>query len=150
MEEVVRIDSISANDLYTRAKFALTKIFRSAKDVTQFDDKENNQVIAKGLTYVKMKNIFNPAAGIVRFSFQIQCKDGRYKYTISDCIHEKSGSYQYSGGNLCQEKPVCGTFLMPKATWTNIKKDFVFQMLLVINELKTEMSSAKANNKENW
>jgi hypothetical protein len=150
IEEVVQVDSVSAKDLYTRAKYALTKIFKSAKDVTQLDDKDNNQLVAKGFTYVRMKNPFNPAAGQVRFAFEIQCKDGRYKYLITDCTHESSADYKYAGGNLCQEKPVCGTFFMPKATWMNIKKDFINQMQLVILDLKKEMVSTNANNKENW
>lgn len=103
---VIEVPETNKEILYDRAKVWVARIFRSANDVIQLDDKGNGRLIAKG-------NINYPAPAFVpgtnydgRFDFMltIEVKDGKYKYTIEDVYHESSKS-GYSAGNMMLEKP---------------------------------------------
>lgn len=87
--EVVQLDTTYKKDiLYRNSKLFFADAFRSAKDVLQYDDREEGKVIGKGnlsieggqavfLTYVTEK-------WTVNFSLEIFSKDGKYRYRIYD------------------------------------------------------------------
>ena len=149
MQGVTNVDSVSAAELYKRAKFVLTKVFKSAKDVTQFDDDDNKQVVAKGWTSSRPKGNMGMEAGRIWFSLKIQCKDGRYRYEVYDCTHEGTAGRKYNGGDLCQDKPDCGTLFIPKKIWGNIKIDFIEQVNLLVKDIQKEMANASSSNTSN-
>lgn len=87
--------------------------------------------------------------GNVRFKFVIQCKDGRYKYAINELVHEdRQYKVDYSGGNLENEKPECGTLLMAKGGWKKIKLETDEHLQQFIHDLKVAMQSDNEN--DNW
>jgi hypothetical protein len=87
--EVVQLDTTYKKDvLYKNSKLFFADAFKSAKDVLQYDDREEGKVIGKGnlsieggqavfLTYVTEK-------WRVDFSLEIFSKDGKYRYRIYD------------------------------------------------------------------
>lgn len=87
--EVIQLDTTYKKDiLYKNSKLFFADAFKSAKDVLQYDDREEGKVIGKGnlsieggqsvfLTYVTEK-------WTVNFSLEIFSKDGKYRYRIYD------------------------------------------------------------------
>ncbi len=100
--EVVQLDSTYKKDmLFKNSKLFFADAFKSAKDVLQYDDRDEGKVIGKGnfvieggqavfLTYATEK-------WHVNFSLEIFSKDGRYRYRVYDFNIESRRVV--SGGN---------------------------------------------------
>lgn len=119
---VVQVDTSSAKILQSRAKLFIAENFKSAKSVIQLDDQEAGVIVAKGnfVPTIKAPLLGHIGYGYVSFSLKLQFKDGKYKYTITDFFHTGDGNVQ-EGGNLTNTKPACGTFLMSKDYWHQVK-----------------------------
>ncbi|MDR2003986.1 MAG: DUF4468 domain-containing protein [Prevotella sp.] len=85
--EVIQVENKNASELYKNAKIWLVDAFKSSKDVIQNDDRDNFIVIGKGFFdgYGHNKSITNAKYW---FTIRIDCRDNRYKYTITDFIYE--------------------------------------------------------------
>jgi len=144
--EVVTADSVGTEQLYSRAKVAITKLFNSGKDVTQVTDDNNFQIIGKGFTTVIAKAFMASVPLDIWFTLTIQCRDGRYKYIVSN-FEQKGNSYaSYTYGALEQDKPRG----MPEKTWQQVKKETDDKMKDMVFELKKIMSSSSNSNSDNW
>lgn len=81
--EVVTVDSsITADQLYLRAKMFFVSRYKNANEVIQLDDKDNHVVIGKGFQIADIKAMFN-AYPKMWTSVKIETKNGKYKYTIN-------------------------------------------------------------------
>lgn len=141
--EVVKVDSTSAEVLYSRAKMTIAQSFKSAKNVIQNDDQVNKQILLKG--NISADYSWNPLAvcpAHIDFTMTVFCKDNKYKFSIKPSEHifgvgcKISGS---GGGNLLNEKPDCGTFNMPKSYWNDIKSNANTEFLMFIESFKKKM-----------
>lgn len=85
--EVVQEQEVSSTELYKRAKIWMVDAFKSSKDVIQNDDKDNAIIIGKGFFSGLGHNVgvSNPKYW---FTIRIDCRDGRYKYSITDFIYD--------------------------------------------------------------
>ena len=149
--EVVNVDSVSAETLYSRAKMFVANEFNSATDVTKLDAPTTMTLIIKARLPRNYTNPFNHAfGGAVRFRFVIQCKDGRYKYVLDELVHEdKQPAGDYSGGSLANEKPACGGLFMTKKGWAKIKADTVSHLKKFVSDLEVAMRTDDAFNDNN-
>jgi Domain of unknown function (DUF4468) with TBP-like fold len=68
-------DSITISELMSRARLYFAEKYRSAKDVIQLDDINSGIIVGKAFS----KTGFN-----THFTVKIECKPGRYRYTIYD------------------------------------------------------------------
>ena len=98
--EVVQVDStLNQSQLFGNAKLFFANTFKSAKDVIQLEDKENGRIVGKGLSNIYI-TVLTPVKMKLHYSILIECKDGRYKYTIYDLYYEdypdKYNSYRTS------------------------------------------------------
>ena len=99
--EVIQVDSVTNIELYNRAKLWFATVYNSSNDVLQLENKEEGQLIGKAI----MK--YNPTVlsgsettkGSIKYTIKIFVKDGRYKYEISDFIHDPVGN-QYGKSSL--------------------------------------------------
>jgi hypothetical protein len=135
--EVVKVDSVDAGTLYSRAKLFIANAFVSAQDVTQLADENTKTVVCKG-------NMTAAVGGVVRFTLTIQCKDGRYRFSLTDFYHSFE-SKNMSGGNLENEKPACGGFNMIRSQWAKIKNRFHDDASTLITAMKTSLQSTKTS-----
>lgn len=81
--EVVKVDSMNKKELYNRAKKWVVLKYKSTNDVIQLDDKEDGIIIGKanfGIRYYSRKPT-------IAHTLQIETRDGRYKFTISNFIY---------------------------------------------------------------
>lgn len=111
---------VTKDQLYTRAYEWLAKAYRSANDVIQMQDKEAGRLVGKGTTTVRVRGV---SAGYVRHTFTIYLKDGRYKYVLTDLVHEPGGMKDvYSGGPLESPKAEILPF-GGKKPWDAVRND---------------------------
>lgn len=139
--EVVKIDSTSADILYSRAKMTIAQSFKSAKNVIQNDDQVNKQILLKGNISADYSWGMSSCSGRIDFTMTVFCKDNKYKISIKPNSHECGVGCKFdcSGGSLLNEKPDCGTFNMPKSYWNDIKSNANAEFLLFIESFKKKM-----------
>lgn len=92
-QDIVILDSTyKKDDLYRNAKLYFVDNYKSAKDVIQYDDKEQGKIIVKG--FLNLKDYQDNFLTIIEYewdvyySTEITGKDGKYKYRIYN-IHIK-------------------------------------------------------------
>lgn len=144
--EVIVVDSASADQLYTAAKLWFAESFKDANEVLQVQDKEAGELLGKGLFYIPTNRFGYTAIGLgfVRFQISISVKDGRYKYSFSNFIHEGGKQQIYDCGPLDNEKPtVCS-----KKIFIEVKEKTNDQINNLIESLKSSMT--KAGKAEDW
>lgn len=151
--EVISLDSVSAENMYNRAKLFVVDNYNSAKNVVDLSDVKSHSLVLKAYTTTHFKSwagIYE--AGGFNYILKIYCKDGRYKYEISDLIH--TGIYDAknssSGGAIENEKPDCGTMHISKGQWDYIKKDCVSNIGELIKALKKSMLKKSEMEKKDW
>ncbi len=85
---VVKVDSASAKELYTRCKFWFSQTYNSSKDVLQNLDNDNFSIVGKAVMIPHVQNFGYRTWGTIKYTIVVFCKDNRYKYQISDFYHE--------------------------------------------------------------
>lgn len=137
--EVVTIDGATKDDLFKRAKN-----LGIAGKGTQKEDATQGLYVYKGYL-----NVSYPApqpglqhTGKVEYLVTIACKDGRYKYIITNFIH--SGE-KASGGKLEGSQPECGKLILSLAGWSTLKRSTSEQMNKFIINLKAAMEGTDPN-----
>jgi Domain of unknown function (DUF4468) with TBP-like fold len=126
--DVVKIDSVNKNELFLRARSYINKSTTSMKDITQIMDKETGEIAIKlntGNLPSKKFGFYSIGCGKVWMTVDIYIKDGKYKYVITNFIHEKTHPNQNSIGNL-ESKKACSMPLKEIKIQTNdIVEDFI-------------------------
>lgn len=156
--EVVQVDSISAIELYSRAKFWFVTAYNSANDVLQMDNKENGEIIGKAIMKYN-PNVFvgsETTKGNIKYTIKIFVKDGRYKYEITDFIHDPYGN-QYGKSSMglittdkeCPNPPTKAKAWSNKV-WDDIKSQIDGNMKLLILSLKGQMIKKSESKKNDW
>lgn len=103
--EVVPVEGVTADQLYTRAKMAVVEMFKSANDVIQLDDKENGVLIVKGAnSFVYKVNAFDEGTGYVKFALKIYLKDEKYKIEISGIANQLVGGTELIAERLTDKE----------------------------------------------
>lgn len=87
--EIVNVDSLKKDELFTNAKTFFVDAFKSSKDVIQYEDKTEGKIIGKGiLTAIGNQNKVMGQSWERKinayFSIEILSKDNKYKYRIYD------------------------------------------------------------------
>lgn len=96
----------------------------------------------------------NPQAdadGTITMHISIDAKEGKYRYTISK-INHVSKNPEYSGGDVYNDVPKCGSMKMPSETWKKIRSQALKNATTVTNDLKEAMkiSSDKPVSGDEW
>lgn len=87
--EVVPLAGVSKTELYTRARQWFSEAYKSADNVIQMDDKQAGIIIGKALFRFKSGVAFSAIVeGVINYTVKISVKEGRYKYEITNFIHE--------------------------------------------------------------
>jgi hypothetical protein len=136
---VVNLDGTTKDVLYKRAKN-----LGIAGAGTQKDDPTQGVYIYKGSFNVSYRA---PQPGLqhtgkVDYQVTLACKDGRYKYIITNFIH--SGD-KGSGGKLEGSQPECGKLLLVLPAWSDIRNQTMAQMDKFIASLIAGMEGQDPN-----
>lgn len=137
--EVIQVNGATKDQLYQRAK----NLGVSGKGV-QTDNPAQGLYVYKGSF-----NVTYPApqpglkhSGKVDYLVTLACKDGRYKYIITNFVH--SGE-KASGGKLEGAQPECGKLLLIASGWTAIKTQTSEYMDKFVARLKASMEGTDPN-----
>lgn len=158
--EVVTLDtSYSKDRLYKNAKVYFVDAYKSAKDVIQYDDKEEGKIIGKGFTELKGSQSILLSAWYytwsVNFSTELFCKDGKYRYRIYAInikeLAEFSDDRTTHNTSLtiddviknCQK----GSF---KKCYNKFYKDLVISFKETIEDLKKKMAKPEVKTKDDF
>ena len=137
-EGVVEVPGVTKEQLYSRALEWVAKAYNSAQDVIQMQDKESGKLVMKGLTKVSIRSY---AGGVVRHTFSIYVKDGRYKYIITNFEHDASVAPNiHSGGPLESEDGKIYALGGGKKAWQDIKQQTNQEMTRIVAGLQTAMT----------
>lgn len=154
--EVIEMPNMTKDILYSRAYEWFAKTFNSAQNVIQMQDKENGKIVGKG-SFGDINITANlglvTIEGKVNFTISVYLKDGKYKYEITDFVHEGMGHWSNgvrpaNGGALENEKPDCGRSTITLGKWEKIKIQANERALALIEGLKKAMAVESAGN--NW
>jgi len=156
--EVVQVDSVSQNHLYNRAKLWFATAYNSSNNVLQIDNKEEGELIGKAI--IKYEQTFLAGSGQtngnIKYTIEIFVKEGRYKYKISNFIHDPYGT-QYgkqSFGLITTDKeyssPKWGQKKWCNKVWNDIKAQIEDNMTLLVADLKGKMIETTETKKDDW
>ena len=152
--EVILVDSATEQQLYSRGRLFIANAFKSATDVIKLEDPASFTVVTKGNLPRFYSNPLNKTqGGYVSFKFTVQCRAGRYKYSVTDLIHKQSAisTIHDSGGLLTNEIPDCGRLNLRLKAWKRIKAQTDHDIKLFINELKQTMAGkTEFSGNDNW
>ena len=105
-QEVVHVDSLSKDELFTRSREWFALICRDSKSVIQMDDRQSGKMIGKGNSkgYYKMLLVEIPFR--VNFTLSITCKDNRYRYEMTDFVitNDENPTDKYSVEEILSKK----------------------------------------------
>ncbi|HNW89863.1 MAG TPA: DUF4468 domain-containing protein [Bacteroidales bacterium] len=151
--EVVTIDSISKNALYSAAQSWFAESFKDSKNVLEISDKEAGKLFGKG------KAALGNLHGNLNFNITIIVKENKYKYTFSDftstdvimtnAFHSTptNGVKYYDFGPFNQEKPNFQGTLHSKKCWATMQQQSLIIIDNLIKNLKEHMSkNSKSEN----
>jgi hypothetical protein len=127
--EVVKTDSsLNKKKLFTMAQqLCNTRENITINSAEDFIFEFKTQVTVKYPSNIQGMN----HQGTVEYITNIACRDGRYKYIITDFVHS---SAKGNGGKLENESAECGKHILTNAGWASIKKQ-VFEHMAKNTEL---------------
>ena len=86
--EVVKVDSVSKDDIYSRARAYIATIYNDSKSVIQMDDRQAGIIIGKAIFRTHYKGLTIGAYnGFVDYNLKIEIKEGRFRFTMSSFVH---------------------------------------------------------------
>lgn len=137
--EVVENPGVSQKELYGRAKLWFADSYKSAKAVIQTDDPEVGQIVGKPL-FKFSPGFFmggEAVAGNINYTVKVFCKDGKFKYDITDFRHESFGLITTE--EECPWKMFGSNKKFREKTWKEAKESCKAHAESLIKTLKSTM-----------
>lgn len=98
----------------------------------------------------KELNPVNDVEGEISMEVLIECKEGKYRYTIHKMMHKAKKGVS-SGGDVFNEVPACGSMSLNSIAWKQIKSAALTDANLVAQELKAKMAQpGEQPKKSDW
>jgi hypothetical protein len=148
-QEVVFTDSVPATALAKRGVNwvkADSKRFKKSSGVATGTKAE---CLATFKIKAKELNPQPDFTGTITMHVSIECKDNKYRYSITKIKHI-SANGKASGGDINNIIPDCGSMTMPDLVWKKIKGEAFKSASMVISELKEGMSKTTLDSKDEW
>jgi hypothetical protein len=147
--EVIPTDSVPATELLKRA------VNWVKLEAPKYD--KTNGVTTSGkaecmATFTVKPKELNPECdytGTVTMKVVIECKDNKYRYTISGITH-KSKTGKTTGGSIDNVVPECGSMIMSDLQWKKIKGLAINCVNTAINDLKEGMITDSKGFGDDW
>jgi hypothetical protein len=150
LSEVITADTVGSSELLARAINWIKKestLYGKTAGVTTASKAEVT------ITYHTKPKELRPQCdftGKITFRVMIECKYGKYRYTVTHIKHQCTVG-EASGGAIDNETPECGTMIMTVLTWKKLKGDMNTKAAHVANELKEAMKvKTHTPGKDEW
>ncbi len=142
--DVVRVDSVNADELFARARQWFATAFVSAKDVIQNEDKQNHAITAKPTTIITYTAMGSASEmGVVSYTVKVFTKDERYRYEVTDFYFRGQMS---SGSFIEMGSPQNG---YRKKDWERAREQVNTEARALIESLKNAMQ-VKSEGSKDW
>jgi hypothetical protein len=122
--KVTFTEVVDASGLTGKQIFDLTKAWGLKQGFTVIEETDGSKI--KFNASVK---VYYPAPksgpieeGVVAFSFFVGCKDGKFRYILTDYSHTGK-KRSTNGGKIESSKPACGMTTMSSRGWVTIKNE---------------------------
>jgi hypothetical protein len=107
------------------------------------EDKDKGEYVVQGTFPVKYGA---PQPGLlhdgnISWTMSVYCKDGKYKYVLTNFVHT---SIKGNGGKLENIEPECGKFALILQSWALIKKDSKVKLEAIVKDLRASMMKAES------
>ncbi len=137
---VVNVSGKSADQLLDNAKRWFEETYKSARnrkvEGSKISDNHN----------LKMKK-GSKDAGAVNYDISVMCKDGRYKYEITNLVHKDYEKTVGTGGKLEREEPKDG---FSGKLWADFKMQSDAQVKELIASLTKAMEYTAEQKNDDW
>lgn len=152
---VVQVEGATAAELAARAKSFVVDIYKNPQRVIQSEDDQH--ITVKGsFPYTQSKIMWGAhenTRGSLGYTLSIFCKDGRYKYEMSDFIHDATGSYEFgllSGADTYQGKMPMTMKKWRKNIWDDLKVQSTTYAEVIISSIKDKMQAKTEVQNSDW
>lgn len=150
ISEVIPTDSLAASELVKRAVNwikAETDKYKISNATTSSNKAECT------VSFPAIPKELNPQVdytGKITMKVVIECKDSKYRYTITDIKHlSKSG--KTTGGSVDNAVAECGSMAMNELCWRKLKGEALRDASVVVQDLKAGMSKIESDVKtDEW
>jgi len=147
--EVVNTDSMPASELLKRA----VNWVKLENDKYEKDNGVTTATKAECTAKFKVKpKELNPQCdytGTFSMKIVVECKDNKYRYTVSQIKHlSKTG--KATAGSIDNIVPECGSFIMEDMVWKKLKGEGIKCANILINDLKEEMKKDSKGAGDEW
>jgi hypothetical protein len=119
------------------------------KDFLKVDPTSSGNTLECLVSFAYKPKELNPGApveGKVTMKVIIDCKEGKYRYTIKDIVHTANDA-DFCGGDVFETIPKCGSMSLPEPSWKKIKSFALAKANIVAGDLKETMKK-KVNEKK--
>lgn len=141
--DVVRVDSVNADELFARARQWFATAFVSAKDVIQNEDKQSHTITARPSMVVTWTAMGSASEmGVVSYTVKVFTKDERYRYEITDFYFRGQMS---SGEFIEMHSPQNG---FRKKDWERAREQVDSEAKLLIESLRNAMQVKQTGNND--
>lgn len=152
--EVIKVDSVSADELYGRAKVWIMNNFVSPGDVMANEDQTNKIMTCKAAFSFSMgKMKYLAYEGVVEYVFTIQCRDGRAKVQITNVNHKNLPSHapDCNLGTIMAENNYTGMNKKYHSVVADEIKELVSQeFITIVKGLTDAMNNPTNNSEDDW
>ncbi|MGI4832155.1 MAG: DUF4468 domain-containing protein [Janthinobacterium lividum] len=150
-EGVVQVPGTSQADLFARARRWVSEAYNQQNAELTREDATSGQLQLRGTRLAQVYQDFQGVprasyAGVVRHSLTIYVKDGRYKYVLTDFVHDAEGVPNLrSGGALEQKRASLFGYagLGSYQTWAELKTDALRDARTLVASLEAAMTLQK-------
>lgn len=146
--EVVDASGVSPEDL---AK--VVKDWASKQEFT-ITEEASDKLIYDAFSVVDYPGVSGSTTekGKVKFSLSVFFKDGKYRYILTDFVHEGDVKTKANGGKLENINPDCGATKMSGKGWVTIKNKTASNMKALTDDLKRVIKEYQNDpaNKTDW
>ncbi len=123
-EKVITVDSVSKNEIYSGLKSFYSMNYNS-KYVYELDDRETGIMIVNLITDYRKKGFaYVSYTGFIKFTIKIQVKDGRFKATVCNFIHDAAELNKPSQLGLSKSITLFGLIMNGPNNRKSINKPF--------------------------
>lgn len=148
-QEVVPTDSVPASGLAKRAVNWVKVESPRFKKSMGVSTGTKAECLATFKIKAKELNPQPDFTGNITMHVTIECKDNKYRYSITKMKHI-SANGKASGGDISNIVPECGSMTMPDIVWKKIKGEAFKDASMVISELKEGMNKTTSDAKDEW
>lgn len=149
--KVVKIDSVSKDDLFDRAQIWFANAFNDANEVVQVENREKGVIIGKGSAeYFGKDKYYN---GWIKYNIEIRIKDGRYKIDMNNIHHDgyNMDIGSITGKNYPNFKAPGSTKRFRQREWDNLKSvSTVLFRNFVFSSFRELSQSIEEDGGEDW